>query len=63
MIEKNKQQPGNYKPTISVSTKKINDKIEIKVKDNGNGISQKVVDKIFSHSLLQNQQAKEQAWN
>ncbi len=34
-------------PTVSVSTKKINDKVEIRVKDNGNGIPQKVLDKIF----------------
>jgi two-component system NtrC family sensor kinase len=45
--EKSKQQNENYEPTVSVSTKKINDKIEIRVKDNGNGIPQKVVDKIF----------------
>ena len=39
---------GNgYEPTVSVSTKKIDDKIEIKVSDNGNGIPQKVLDKIF----------------
>ena len=36
-----------YEPTVSVSTKKINGKVEIKVKDNGNGILQKVLDKIF----------------
>jgi signal transduction histidine kinase len=30
-----------------VSTKKINDKIEIQVVDNGNGIPKKVLDKIF----------------
>jgi two-component system, NtrC family, sensor kinase len=30
-----------------MNTKKINNKIEIKVKDNGNGIPQKVIDKIF----------------
>jgi signal transduction histidine kinase len=36
-----------YKPTVSVSTKKINDKLEINIKDNGVGIPQKVVDKIF----------------
>ena len=36
-----------YEPIVSVSTKKLNNKIEIRVKDNGNGISQKVVDKIF----------------
>ncbi len=36
-----------YEPTVSVSTKKIKDKIEITVKDNGNGIPRKVLDKIF----------------
>jgi len=36
-----------YEPTVSVSTKKIGDKVEIKVADNGNGIPQKVLDKIF----------------
>jgi two-component system, NtrC family, sensor kinase len=36
-----------YEPTVSVSTKKTGSKVEIKVKDNGNGISQKVLDKIF----------------
>ncbi len=30
-----------------MSTKKGNDKVLIKVKDNGNGIPQKVLDKIF----------------
>jgi signal transduction histidine kinase len=37
----------NYEPTVTVSTKKMNGKVEIKVKDNGNGIPQKVLDKIF----------------
>ena len=45
--EKKKQQADGYEPTVSVSTKKIGDKVEIKVADNGNGIPQKVVDKIF----------------
>ena len=45
--EKKIQQPGGYEPTVSVSTKKLNDKVEIKVADNGNGIPQKVLDKIF----------------
>ena len=36
-----------YEPTVTVSTKRINDKVKISVKDNGNGIPQKVVDKIF----------------
>ena len=47
VTEKMKRQNGDYGPTVSVSTKKLNDKIEIRVKDNGNGIPQKVVDKIF----------------
>ena len=38
---------NGYEPTVTVSTKKQNGKIEIKVKDNGNGIPQKVMDKIF----------------
>jgi signal transduction histidine kinase/ligand-binding sensor domain-containing protein len=37
----------SYEPTVSVSTKKLDSKIEIHVKDNGVGIPQKVVDKIF----------------
>ena len=41
------QGDNSYEPTVSVSTKKVNDKVEITVKDNGNGIPQKVLDKIF----------------
>jgi signal transduction histidine kinase len=37
----------SYEPTVSVSTKKVDDKVFISVKDNGNGIPQKVLDKIF----------------
>ena len=36
-----------YKPTIIVTTKRTNKFTEISVKDNGNGIPQKVKDKIF----------------
>ena len=36
-----------YEPMVSVSTKKLNGKVEITVKDNGTGIPQKIVDKIF----------------
>jgi len=36
-----------YAPIVSVATKKCNDKIEIIVKDNGKGIPQKIIDKIF----------------
>ena len=36
-----------YEPTVSVSTKKVGDNVEVIVKDNGNGIPQKILDKIF----------------
>ncbi|HLX90585.1 MAG TPA: ATP-binding protein, partial [Puia sp.] len=45
--EKSKEQIQGYEPAVSVSTKKIGDKIEIRVKDNGNGIPAKIIDKIF----------------
>jgi signal transduction histidine kinase len=45
--EKKKTDDENYQPVVSVQTRKLNDKIEIKVTDNGNGIPQNIVDKIF----------------
>ena len=60
--EKKKQQAENYEPTVSIKTKKLDGKIEVSVKDNGNGIPQKVLIKSFSHSLLPNQQGREQDW-
>ena len=47
LAEKKKLQGEHFDPVISVGTKKVNDKVEIRVKDNGNGIPRKVVDKIF----------------
>jgi two-component system NtrC family sensor kinase len=38
---------NRYEPTVSLSTKRSNGKVEINVGDNGNGIPQKVLDKIF----------------
>jgi len=37
----------SYEPTVTVSTKKSGNSVLITVSDNGNGISQKVLDKIF----------------
>jgi C4-dicarboxylate-specific signal transduction histidine kinase len=47
VTEKKKQSGSEYEPTVTISTKKINNKVEIRVKDNGNGIPEKVLDKIF----------------
>ncbi len=45
--EKKKISNDSYVPIICVSTKEINGKLEIEVKDNGTGITQKIFDKIF----------------
>ncbi len=47
VTERKKLNPEGYEPVVSVSTKKINDKVEVHVKDNGPGITQKILDKIF----------------
>jgi len=49
VMEKKKLQSaeGGYEPTVSISTQKLDNKIVIKVKDNGTGIPQKTLDKIF----------------
>ena len=47
VTEKKKQLPEGYEPVVSVSTKKEMNKVIVKVTDNGNGIPQKILDKIF----------------
>ena len=46
--EKTKRGIPGFAPEVVVSTRKINDKIEIRIKDNGTGIPQHVIDKIFN---------------
>jgi signal transduction histidine kinase len=45
--EKKQNLDGTFEPVVSVSTKKVNGNIVINVADNGNGIPQNIVDKIF----------------
>jgi signal transduction histidine kinase len=45
--EKKKQMDGPYEPALTLTTKKTDGKIVISLKDNGNGIPNRVVDKIF----------------
>jgi signal transduction histidine kinase/ligand-binding sensor domain-containing protein len=47
VAEKKKQAADSYEPTVLVTTQKKGNKIELSIKDNGNGIPQKVLDKIF----------------
>ncbi len=45
--EKEKERGQEFKPWVFVQTKKLNGKVQITVKDNGDGIPQNIVDKIF----------------
>jgi signal transduction histidine kinase len=47
VTEKKKLSVDAYEPTVAVSTRKTGDKIEIRVTDNGTGIPQKSLEKIF----------------
>jgi|GEM_PF-754237 len=45
--ERRKSDTNGYEPAVTISTRKINDMVELAVKDNGIGIPQRVQDKIF----------------
>jgi signal transduction histidine kinase len=45
--EKAKSFKGDYKPVVKVKTTLINEKVEITISDNGNGIPSNITDKIF----------------
>jgi two-component system NtrC family sensor kinase len=47
LMQRKKEAGESYEPTVSVYSKKMQGSVEIHVKDNGVGIPQKVVDKIF----------------
>ncbi len=47
VTERKKLQPEGYEPVVAVGTRKEAGKVEISVSDNGTGIPQRVLDKIF----------------
>ena len=47
VLQKQKTASGNFEPVVSVKTKMHPGAVHITVRDNGNGIPQKVIDKIF----------------
>jgi signal transduction histidine kinase len=46
--EKKKSAPSPFTPVVSVCTRNLDDKAEIRIRDNGNGIPKNVIDKIFN---------------
>ncbi len=47
IAEKKKQSAHGFEPVVAVQTKKTGNGVEITITDNGNGIPEKVIDKIF----------------
>jgi two-component system NtrC family sensor kinase len=47
VTEKKKLAGEDYEPTVYVTTRKLNDTIEIIIRDNGNGVPPRVLEKIF----------------
>jgi signal transduction histidine kinase len=47
VMQKKKEAGESYEPTVTVCIERLDGNIEIRVKDNGIGIPQKVVDKVF----------------
>ena len=47
ILEKAKQNSPAYQPTLTVSTKRLANTIEIRIQDNGNGIPETIREKIF----------------
>lgn len=45
--EKKRKSADGYEPTVVISTKRSHANVEIRISDNGTGISQKILDKIF----------------
>src|SRR6202045_523529 len=39
---------GNYNPTLAAATKNLGDSVEIRIRDNGNGIPPEVKEKLFN---------------
>ncbi|MFI5154101.1 MAG: sensor histidine kinase [Chitinophagales bacterium] len=47
VMERKKMEIPGYNPLVTVTTKRLRNMVEIVVRDNGNGIPEKVADKIF----------------
>ena len=46
--EKKKEKKDSFSPLLQVSTKNLDDKVEIRIKDNGKGIPNDILDKVFN---------------
>jgi signal transduction histidine kinase len=61
--ERQKTEGLGYEPTVTVSTRRLQDRIQISVKDNGSGIPDSIKERYFSLFLQQSQQGRGQVWD
>ena len=61
--QKKKSLAGEYEPFVTVSTRKIGEKVEIRIMDNGLGIPQKNIDKIFQPFFTTKPTGTERGWD
>ncbi len=47
-VSSSREQSSSFTPTLSVSTKNLGDNVEIRIRDNGNGIPKDIREKIFN---------------
>jgi two-component system, NtrC family, sensor kinase len=47
VTEKKRQQGEGYEPVVTLTTKRLGAKVQIRIRDNGPGVPQKLMDKIF----------------
>ena len=46
-VQERKKADGRFSPTITVGTKNLGNRVEIRIRDNGNGVSSAIHDRIF----------------
>ncbi|HXV14144.1 MAG TPA: ATP-binding protein, partial [Candidatus Krumholzibacteria bacterium] len=46
--EKQRTSGGGYQPTVRLTTKSLGDRVEVRIRDNGNGIPEAIREKIFA---------------
>ena len=63
VAERKRHHPDGYNPEVTVTTKKKGELVEISISDNGVGIPEKLLDKIFQPFFTTKPQGREPVWD